>query len=348
MPVRRVLAKANIADHNQFRHLALHGAGGALHNSVLFPCAGRDLVLLFRQAEQDHCRNSKRVRVVCFSNRSVHREIKDSRHGADFLANAFAGTDEQRIDKILRSKPRFAHHIAQSDCAAQATKTRSREGHGEILAGGVRVWPLRPSPVLPFRYHVIVRPVPNTSARVLEFDSLRDLLLGYANSELGRARVAALAPSSDLGWIRNQQQLAAEIREFRRVGGRFEFVGLTNISSLLEKSRISGAALETLEIREVVSVIDRAAEWREIAFNPPQGMKSDWSGVRRLSSAVADFTDLLRAFRNKILPDGTLDDRASPQLAGIRREIEKQKRAIQLSLQSYLRRLTEGGAAQDE
>ncbi len=183
---------------------------------------------------------------------------------------------------------------------------------------------------------------------MLEFDSLRDLLLGYANSELGRARVAALAPSSDLGWIRNQQQLAAEIREFRRVGGRFEFVGLTNISSLLEKSRISGAALETLEIREVVSVIDRAAEWREIAFNPPQGMKSDWSGVRRLSSAVADFTDLLRAFRNKILPDGTLDDHASPQLAGIRREIEKQKRAIQQSLQSYLRRLTEGGAAQDE
>ncbi len=57
---------------------------------------------------------------------------------------------------------------------------------------------------------------------------------------------------------------------------------------------------------------------------------------------------LLRHFRNKILPDGTLDDRASPELARIRRDIEKQKRSIQESLRSYLRRLSEGGAVQEE
>ena len=56
----------------------------------------------------------------------------------------------------------------------------------------------------------------------------------------------------------------------------------------------------------------------------------------------------MRYFGNKILPDGTLDDRASPDLARIRREIEKQKRAIQESLRSYLRRLSEGGAVQEE
>ena len=182
---------------------------------------------------------------------------------------------------------------------------------------------------------------------MLEFDALRGLLLGYAASELGRAGVAVLVPSSDLEWIQNQQQLTADIREWRRVGGSFEFTGLRDISSLLDKSRISGATLETLEIRDVVAVVDRAAEWREIASNPPQGMKSAWTAMRQLSSGIADFTDFLRGFRNKILPDGTLDDRASPELASIRREIEKQKRAIQQSLQSYLRRLTEGGAAQE-
>src|SRR6266704_3965942 len=45
---------------------------------------------------------------------------------------------------------------------------------------------------------------------------------------------------------------------------------------------------------------------------------------------------------------GTLYDRASPELARIRREVEKQKRAIQESLRGYLRRLSEGGAVQDE
>ena len=80
------------------------------------------------------------------------------------------------------------------------------------------------------------------------------------------------------------------------------------------------------------------------------GRRRRTSGRRcsELSQTLADFTPLLRYFRNKILPDGTLDDRASPELARIRREIEKQKRAIQESLRSYLRRLSEGGAVQEE
>ena len=65
-------------------------------------------------------------------------------------------------------------------------------------------------------------------------------------------------------------------------------------------------------------------------------------------SGITDFTEFLRGFRNKIQPDGTLEDRASPELARIRREIEKQKRSIQESLRGYLRRLAEGGAVQDE
>src|ERR1700674_1339310 len=161
----------------------------------------------------------------------------------------------------------------------------------------------------------------NSSARVLEFDPLRELLRAYASSDLGRARVRELAPSVDLAWIESQHQLTSEIREFRRAGGSFEFAGLSDISRLLGKSSIAGAALETTEIRDVILAVDRSVQWREIAFKPPQGMKTDWVEVRRVSSAIADFTDFLRSFQNKILPDGTLDDRASPELASIRREI---------------------------
>src|SRR5579863_1377922 len=188
----------------------------------------------------------------------------------------------------------------------------------------------------------------HTSARVLEFDSLRDLLSGYASSPLGRDLIAHLAPSTDREWIENQQQLTTEIREFRRVGGRFDFSGLLDVSTLVEKSRIAGAALETTDIRDVVLVVDRAAEWREIALSPPAAMKLEWKTIVQLSSGITDFSELLRTFRNKILPDGTLDDKASPDLARIRREIEKQRRSIQESLRGYLRKLAEGGTLQDE
>ena len=190
--------------------------------------------------------------------------------------------------------------------------------------------------------------MPHTSARLLEFESLRDLLQGYASSPLGHRRIADLTPSLDRTWIEIQHQLTSEIREYRRVGGRFEFSGLPEVGRLLEKSRILGAALETAEIRDIVLVTDCAAEWREIVRQPPAAMRSEWTAVIALSAAIVDFTQFLRAFRNKILPDGTLDDRASPELSRIRREIEKQKRLIQESLRGYLRRLAEGGTVQDE
>jgi DNA mismatch repair protein MutS2 len=194
----------------------------------------------------------------------------------------------------------------------------------------------------------VPNPVTHTSSRLLEFETLRELLAGYASSPLGRGRIAELIPSLDRAWIETQQQLTAEIREYRRVGGLFEFAGLPEVETLLEKSRIAGATLETTEIRDVVLIADRASEWREIASQPPAAMRTDWTAVNALTSAIRDFTTFLRHFHNKILPDGTLDDKASPELNRIRREIEKQKRQIQESLRGYLRKLAEGGAVQDE
>src|SRR5580692_2940464 len=191
-------------------------------------------------------------------------------------------------------------------------------------------------------------PLTHSSARVLEFDALRELLRAYSSSPPGQAKIEALAASTDSTWILEQHDLTAEVREFRRVGGRFDFSGLLDITRLLEKSRIAGAVLETTEIRDVLLVVDRAAEWREIAFHPPANMGMEWRRTRTLSEGVPDFTEFLRFFRNKIQPDGTLEDRASPDLARIRREIEKQRRVIQESLRGYLRRLAEGGTVQDE
>jgi DNA mismatch repair protein MutS2 len=192
------------------------------------------------------------------------------------------------------------------------------------------------------------QPVTHASLRVLEFESFRELLRGYAQSPFGQKVISELVPSTNGAWVENQQTLTSEIREFRRVGGNFDFAGLLEIGSHLEKAKIAGAALETTEIRDVVLVVDRASEWRQITLSPPTAMKTPWAMVTALSSGIVDFTDFLRGFRNKIQPDGTLEDKASPELARIRRETEKQRRQIQESLRGYLRRLSEGRTLQDE
>jgi DNA mismatch repair protein MutS2 len=197
---------------------------------------------------------------------------------------------------------------------------------------------------------MVPSPLQHSSSRVLEFEQFRDLLSAYVNSPLGKARVAQLVPSADRGWIDLQQQLAAETRRFLTAGGRLEFTGLFDARQLLAKSKINGAVLELEEIRDILLVADKAAEWREMALHPPDAVLKDngWHGMQAMALQIPDFGEMLRYFRNKILPDGTLDDRASPELSRIRREVERQKRAIQESLRGYLRRLAEGGAVQDE
>src|SRR5262249_16808822 len=151
-------------------------------------------------------------------------------------------------------------------------------------------------------------PLTHSSANLLEFDRLREILSNYCVSALGRERLATLSPVKDHDWITRQQELTQEIRNYLRAGSRFEFSGLLDPRPLLEKSRIAGATLETTELRDIILVADRAAEWREIALHPPAAMQNAWPRVEELSNHIQDFTQLLRFFRNKILPDGTLDD----------------------------------------
>src|SRR6476646_2705305 len=195
---------------------------------------------------------------------------------------------------------------------------------------------------------MVPSPLQHSSARVLEFDHFRDVLGAYVSSPLGKARVAQLEPSLDRAWINQQQQLADESRRFYSAGGRFEFTGLFDAHNLLAKARIPRATLEIEQIRDLVLLVDKSSEWREMALHPPDAVKPHWIGMLALTQQIADFTLLLRHVRNEIQPDGTLDDRASAELTRIRRDVEKQKRAIQESLRGYLRRLAEGGAVQDE
>src|SRR5260221_13430807 len=92
-------------------------------------------------------------------------------------------------------------------------------------------------------------PVTHSSSRLLEFETLRELLAGYTSSPLGQRRVAELLPSLDRSWIETQQQLTTEIREYRRVGGRFQLAGRPDGQPQNEKSRIAGVNLSPTEHR---------------------------------------------------------------------------------------------------
>src|ERR1043165_9162394 len=128
----------------------------------------------------------------------------------------------------------------------------------------------------------------HASERVLEFDLLRQMLRDYAQSPLGQARVEALRPTADRIWIERQQQLTAEVRQFLRAGGRFDFSGLLDPATMVDKSRIEGAALEAGQLRDILLVVDRADEWRHTANSPPSAMRAPQIAQENVASSRSE------------------------------------------------------------
>ena len=70
------------------------------------------------------------------------------------------------------------------------------------------------------------------------------------------------------------------------------------------------------------------------------------SGER--AQSIGEFRALLRELDGKILPDGSVSDHASVALNRLRREIERQKKAIQESLERFLKAHRDDGILQEE
>ncbi len=189
-----------------------------------------------------------------------------------------------------------------------------------------------------------------SSAAALEWPRLRDHIAGRTSSPLGRAWVLALTPCANLAWIDRQQQRTAELRAMLTRGGSFDFHGLFDPTTLLDKARIEGAALEATEIRDLLEVVERTAAWRNLIDPPSNGTRYEWPGIFALSAPLLDhdLAPLLRLLRGKIEPDGTLNDDASPELRRIRRAMERQHRAIEASLRRSLQSLSEAGSTQQD
>ena len=106
------------------------GAQGLLHDAALFPCAGAFFVLGFGQAEEQQAAQAQAGRFFGFAHGFVDGEVEDAGHGADFAADAFAGTDKERIDQVAGLKDRFAHQGAHGIAAPKAAHPHLREAHG--------------------------------------------------------------------------------------------------------------------------------------------------------------------------------------------------------------------------
>jgi DNA mismatch repair protein MutS2 len=193
------------------------------------------------------------------------------------------------------------------------------------------------------------------SLTALEWEQARALVARYIGGPLGAAELARVAPSSDRRQIESALAEAGEAIQYLRAASapqasgqgaaiRLNLNGLPDVTISIQKLHIEGAALEPREIFDLIAFLDRAAD--AASFLNAAGERFPLLALR--ARGIGDFRPLLKEVEGKIQGDGTVLDSASPHLNRLRREIEKQKKGIQDSLERFLRANRNEGILQEE
>ncbi len=179
--------------------------------------------------------------------------------------------------------------------------------------------------------------------KTLEYDQLRELLARGAQTSMGSARVGALAPIDQKTTLDRALAAVSECVQHRHRGVSWSFSELPDPSNQLGLLRVEGSTLEPIAILEIARLCEQAMSARASILAEREASPTLWQVVADLPREMSSLTARISS---KIYPSGELDDRASPELARIRHEINRLRSSITRSLESLMRRSEE--AVQDE
>ncbi|HEY7544803.1 MAG TPA: hypothetical protein VID27_07965, partial [Blastocatellia bacterium] len=171
--------------------------------------------------------------------------------------------------------------------------------------------------------------------KTLELDALIDLLARHVQSPLGRRRALSITPMTDRERINRELDLTSECADYFATGGVFGLGEITDVEDSLSQLRIEGASLDPEQILAVQKLASTAMDLRG-QFTEAEA-KERYPRLASITGRMPDLKRMLGALKGKILPNGEIDDSASPELRRIRREINERRSRVYRSLESLMR-----------
>ena len=189
----------------------------------------------------------------------------------------------------------------------------------------------------------VIPPMNDQSFAILEYDDLLALIQRRTQTPMGRKRVETLRPLDNPAELRQALAALAECVELRSRRVVWSFAELGDPSESLARLEIAGTGLDPLAILELAQLCERVMSARATIMAERQVAPVIWGHLVNLPS---ELNSMVARIRNKILPSGELDDRASPELARVRQEIGRLRSNITRVLENLMRAAAE--AVQDE
>ncbi|GIV62044.1 MAG: hypothetical protein KatS3mg044_0910 [Rhodothermaceae bacterium] len=185
---------------------------------------------------------------------------------------------------------------------------------------------------------------PDTVEAKLGFDVLRARLGAYVRSTLGERRLAAMQPSSEPAWVRDELGRVAELQQALRFDDPVPLDHVLDLGEVLRRAALEGAALDPedlLALRQVLTTVRRLKGY----FDRRTGK---YPHLARVAAALVPLPGLEERLAAVVDDEGRLRDDASPELRRIRRELARRREQLRASVLKALRDAVAQGYATEE
>jgi DNA mismatch repair protein MutS2 len=169
----------------------------------------------------------------------------------------------------------------------------------------------------------------------LELKALVDLAARHVHTAPGRVRMMRLHPLTSHSEIRAALELTSECVTFLNTRGRFGLSGMEDPEPIVEQLHIEGTSLEPRQILALERLLLVARDVRDLIRSAETtGL---FPHLLQMASRIPDLRHVLAGIHGKILPNGEIDDNASPELRIVRRDLAERRSRIHRALESILR-----------
>ncbi len=186
----------------------------------------------------------------------------------------------------------------------------------------------------------------NISEKVLqdlEFPTVLEHLKTFCNSSLGKASVAEIKPIRKRSKLLNELQLVYEYANSLTSENRLPNHGFNNITPYFTRLAIENSFIEAEQFLDIASVSETVNELKKFL----KKFETYFPTLFEYSETIEFTTIIIQEIRKVITPQGTVDDKASPELRQIRRESAAIRSKIGQSFTQALAKAASAGYLDD-
>ncbi len=174
------------------------------------------------------------------------------------------------------------------------------------------------------------------SVQALEFDRIRTRVAEQAVSEEGAHQIRELIPFTDREILAEHQTVVRWLQRRLQQGDSLPGGAVPPVAPILAAVERKGAVLEIEELRDLRLFLEFAHG--VVQFFRSHSEERLPPAIERVLSGAALPKELLRRLREIVLPEGTINEEAIPELARLRKEIRRLNHGLMETAEQMIRR----------